>query len=218
MRFRVTVLLLLLGALVCSGGTVSASSSASPAGNSNSHSKASNGSGPIRTAPAPATYKLLAWSELGMHCMDGKDYSVFAVLPPYNVIHAQLILMGEPPQRITSGVTITYEAVADPNGSINTISSTKTNFWSWVRVLFLTSPPPDIGLTGNSVQNLTPHPLTYDSTNAYWTADGIPTMPYDDQGNRNPYSMAKIVARDTAGNVLADSQHRSLGQRRDDVQ
>ena len=148
----------------------------------------------------------MAWSELGMHCMDGKDYSIFAVLPPYNVIHAQLILMGEPPQRITSGVTITYEAMADPTGSINTISSTKTNFWSWVRVLFLTSPPPDIGLTGNSVQNLTPHRLTYDSTNAYWTADGIPTMPYDDQGNRNPFSMAKIVARDAQGNVLATAK------------
>ena len=41
-----------------------------------------------------ATYKLLAWSELGMHCIDGKDYSIFSVLPPYNVVHAQLIKMG----------------------------------------------------------------------------------------------------------------------------
>src|SRR5664279_3711904 len=106
----------------------------------------------IQKAPAAATYRLVAWSELGMHCIDGKDYSVFAVLPPYNIVHAQLIKMGEPPQRITSGVTITYEATADPSGSINTISSSKTNFWSWVRVLFLASPPPDIGLTGNSVQ------------------------------------------------------------------
>jgi hypothetical protein len=148
-------------------------------------------------------YRLLAWSELGMHCIDGKDYSIFSVLPPYNIVRAQLIQMGEPPQQITSGVTITYEATADPSGSINTISSTKTNFWSYVQTLFLTSPPPDIGLTGNSVQNLTPHPLTYDSKNQYWTADGIPTVPYDDDGNRNPYGMAKIVARDSMGNVLA---------------
>jgi len=88
----------------------------------------SNRSAPAPGTLAPATYKLLAWSELGMHCMDGKDYSIFAVLPPYNVIHAQLVQMGEPPQRISSGVTITYEATADPTGSINTISSTKTNF------------------------------------------------------------------------------------------
>jgi hypothetical protein len=153
--------------------------------------------------PAGTGYQLLAWSELGMHCIDGKDYSVFAVLPPYNIVRAQLVRMGEPPVRITSGVIVTYEATPDPTGSINTISSTKTSFWSYVRTLFLTSPPPDIGLTGNSVQNLTPHSLTYDSTNGYWSADGIPTMPYDDYGNPAPYSMAKVVARDLQGNVLA---------------
>ncbi len=128
---------------------------------------------------------------------------MFSILPPYNIVRAQLVKMGEPPQQITSGVTITYEATTDPSGSINTISSTKTNFWSYVQTLFLTSPPPDIGITGNSVQNLTPHPLAYDSTNQYWTADGIPTVPYDDYGNLNPYGMAKIVARDAQGNVLA---------------
>jgi hypothetical protein len=31
-------------------------------------------------------------------------------------------------------------------------------------------------------------------------------MPYDDQGNRNPFSMAKIVARDAQGNVLATAK------------
>lgn len=158
---------------------------------------------PAVPPPAASQYQLLAWSELGMHCIDGKDYSVFAVLPPYNIVHAQLIKSGEPPTRITSGVTITYEATPDLNNSINTISSTKTNFWSYVQKLFLTNPPPDVGLTGSSVQSLTPHPLTYDATNAYWTADGIPTMPYDDSGNRAPYSMAKIVARDLQGNILA---------------
>ncbi len=158
---------------------------------------------PSARMPALVQYQLLAWSELGMHCIDGKDYSIFSVLPPYNVVHAQLIKMGEPPQLVTTGVTITYEAIPDPSGSINTISSTKSNFWSYARSLFLASLPPDIGLTGNSVQNLTPHPLGYDSANGYWTADGIPTVPYDDRLNRNPYGMAKIVARDTQGNVLA---------------
>ena len=33
-------------------------------------------------AVAAGTYVLVGWSELGMHCMDGKDYSVFSVLPP----------------------------------------------------------------------------------------------------------------------------------------
>lgn len=150
-----------------------------------------------------AKYRLVAWSELGMHCMDGKDYSVFSVLPPYNVVHAQLIKMGEPPVPITSGVTITYESMADPSGSINTISSTKTNFWSYIYILFRNNNPPDVGLTGNRTQSLTPRGLKYDSANAYWTADGIPTIPYDDQGRAKPYPMAKIVARDSKGTILA---------------
>jgi len=160
-----------------------------------------------KSAPATSpTYKLVAWSELGMHCMDGKDYSIFAVLPPYNVVHAQLIKMGEPPLPITTGVTITYEATTDTKGSVNTISSTKTNFWSYINVLFHNNNPPDVGLTGNHTQSLTPRKLSYDSKNAYWTADGIPTIPYDDQGNRNAYPMAKIVARDTNNNVLASAK------------
>src|SRR5450631_1489263 len=79
--------------------------------------------------PASGAYALVAWSELGMHCIDGKDYSIFSVLPPYNIIHAQLLKKGEPPVQVTSGVTITYQATPDTTKSINTISSTKTNFW-----------------------------------------------------------------------------------------
>jgi len=153
------------------------------------------------------SYRLVAWSELGMHCIDGKDYSIFSVLPPYNVVHAQLIKMTEPPTPITSGVTITYEAIPDPSGSVNTISSTKTNFWSYIYVLFRNNNPPDVGLTGNHTQQLAPntHPLRYDNSNGYWIADGIPTIPYDDHGNAKPYPMAKIVARDPHVNVLASA-------------
>jgi hypothetical protein len=95
------------------------------------------------------------------------------------------------------------------SGSINTISSTKTNFWSYISVLFHNHNPPDVGLTGNRTQSLTPRRLRYDSTNVYWTADGIPTVPYDDQGRRNAYPMAKIVARDTNGNVLTTAKNRA---------
>jgi hypothetical protein len=40
------------------------------------------------TPAAPTKYRLTAWGELGMHCMDGKDYSIFSVLPPFNTMHA----------------------------------------------------------------------------------------------------------------------------------
>jgi hypothetical protein len=152
---------------------------------------------------ASARYVLVAWSELGMHCMDGKDYSVFAVLPPYNTIHAQLLRRGEPPVAVTSGVTLTYQAVADTTGSINTASSNKTNFWNYVRTLFLNGVPPEVGLADYKTQSTVPQPMTFNSQEGFWEAVGIPTAPYDDAGRRNAYPMARLVARDSAGNVLA---------------
>ena len=66
-------------------------------------------------------YKLFGWNDLGMHCQDGKDFSVFAVLPPYNTIHAYLV--DGSGNLVTSdvGYTVTYQGVKDP--LTNTLSS-----------------------------------------------------------------------------------------------
>ncbi len=74
----------------------------------------------------PGRFALVAWNDLGTHCMDN-HYPVFAILPPYNNLHVQLVdrLTGKP---VTAGVTITYEATTDTHGSINTTSSGKTDF------------------------------------------------------------------------------------------
>ncbi len=81
-----------------------------------------------------AHWTIVGWNDLGMHCMDA-DYSVFSILPPFNNVHAQR----HRPERATwspiaGGITVTYEAVADPDGSINTTSVGKTNFWEHVRI------------------------------------------------------------------------------------
>ena len=39
---------------------------------------------------APPPYEVLAANDLGMHCMD-REFSVFSILPPFNVFHAQVI-------------------------------------------------------------------------------------------------------------------------------
>ena len=101
-----------------------------------------------RTALA-ARYTLIGWNNLGMHCMDG-DYSVLSLLPPYNTIHAQLVsptgaLIDDP---AAAGITVTYRAVADPSGSINTTSLNKTNFWMHVDELFGASLSVNAGLAG----------------------------------------------------------------------
>src|SRR5512136_2259569 len=81
-----------------------------------------------------ATSTIVGWNNLGMHCMDS-DYSVFTVLPPYNTIEAQLIVAGK---LITNGAgyTVTYQAVADPSGSINTTSIGKGNFYTYTPCLY----------------------------------------------------------------------------------
>ena len=160
-------------------------------------------------AATTATYRLTAWSELGMHCIDGKDYSIFSVLPPFNIIRAQLINMTSS-TLVTSGVTITYQALAEAGGSINTTSKNKTNFWTYTKLLFSPlfgpAPLPDVGLTKFKVQSLTPQNMVYDPKFGYWNATAVPTMPYDDNFAFNPYPMALIIAKDASGNVLSQAK------------
>ena len=194
-------LLIMAGAaalLILNGGSGIASPSAR-------HGSAKAAKVAAHSAGAPATvgYKLVAWGELGMHCIDGKDYSVFSVLPPYNVIHAQLIQTTEPPALITSGVTITYQATNDTKSSFNSSSASKTNFWDYVPVLFQANLAPEMGLAGYQTQSTVPFPMTYNAVEGYWEAVGIPTVPYDDKMALNPFPMAQIVAKDLSGNVLA---------------
>ncbi len=150
-------------------------------------------------------YRLLAWNDLGMHCMDGNDYSVFSILPPYNTLVAQLLQKGEEPKHITDGVTITYEAAPSLDGKWNTTSATKTNFWDYVLDLFGVSLQDDEGLKGNYVQSRTPQPLSYDAAHKWWSAEGIPTTPKNDDGSYNMYPLVKVVAKDSSGNVLAET-------------
>lgn len=175
------------------------------------------------TPPPPpitsAGYSLLAWNDLGMHCVDGKDYSVFSILPPYNNLHAQLVNKTTGKQ-VNTGVTLTYESYADDTvaktdplyGSINTVSSTKTNFWTYVKALFGAQPVPDYGLNlsdptvSNRTPGTTPVAMQYNSGKGAFIAEGIPVTPTDDLGRKNFYPMVKVVAKDSTGKVLATAR------------
>ncbi len=171
-------------------------------GEGDSNNGSDNGDGNIGAA---GDYTVIAWNDLGMHCMDGNDYSVFSILPPYNTLHAHIIKKGHEPD-ILKSVDVTYEAVADPDtGSINTISSTKTNFWDYEDKLFGVDLQPDIGLKGKPVTSLTPAPMDYNSKYKIFEAEGIPMTPYDDNGNKNFYPLTKVVAKDSNGNVLGST-------------
>ena len=162
--------------------------------------------------PPSGGYALIAWNDLGMHCVDGKDYSVFSILPPYNNLHAHLISRtASDNKQVSSGVTLTYEAVPDTTGSINTSSAAKTNFWTWVQALFGANPAPDHGLNltpggpSKPTPSLTPAAMAYNGTHGWWEAEGIPITPYDDKGVKNYYPMVKVVAKQ-GGTVLASTK------------
>jgi hypothetical protein len=157
--------------------------------------------------PLTGNYMLTAWNDLGMHCMDGNDFSVFSVLPPFNNLHAQI--KDKDGDLVTTGITLTYESTLGTDGKINTTSvkttngTVKTNFWDHVTDLFGATPNPDIGLTGNPMSTTTPTPMVFNSTHQWWEAEGIPLSPYNDDGSKNYYPLVKVVAKDTTGKVLA---------------
>jgi hypothetical protein len=90
---------------------------------------------------------MTGWNDLGMHCFDGRDYSVFAVLPPYNTIHVHLIDSTGKLVISPTGYTVTYQAVNDPlTNTLNTSSILKTNFWQYASALGFGVLAPDTGL------------------------------------------------------------------------
>ncbi|HUI27427.1 MAG TPA: Ig-like domain-containing protein, partial [Candidatus Kryptonia bacterium] len=133
------------------------------------------------------------------------DYSVFSLLPPYNTIEAQLIDPNGLLVRDPAGVSLSYQAVADLDGSINSTSAGKTNFWQFVQPLFGVSPAVDAGLAGASMPGVAnqPQPMTFDSAAGWFIAEGIPITPFDDAHNPQSYPLMRLVARDGGGAVLA---------------
>lgn len=151
-----------------------------------------------------AAWRLVGWNNLGMHCMDA-EFSLFSLLPPFNSIQAQLI---DPQGRLVTdatGIRVTYEAVADASGSINSTSVGKTNFWDHEDDLFGVSLAPDEGLAPYPMPGAAnvPQDMTFDPASSQFLAPGIPITPYDDAGFKNTYPMMRLVARSTAGTVLA---------------
>jgi hypothetical protein len=152
-------------------------------------------------------YRLVAWNDLGMHCMDA-SFDVFAILPPFNDLKAQLITNQGKLVTSAAGITMTYQAIADPDNSINTTSVGKTNFWDQIVNLFGVTLSPDQGLAGHNMPGAsnTPQPMAFDAGFRWFSADGIPITPYDDAGRKNYYPMLLVTARNSSGQVLAQAK------------
>lgn len=155
--------------------------------------------------PAPAhAWKLVGWSSQGLESID-PDYSVWSLSPPRAVLIAQVVDASGALVTSASGVRVTYEAVADADGSINTTSVGKSNFWEHSGELLGQELSPDVGLGGASMPGLgnAPQPMRFDTSAGWFIAEGIPITPVDDAGHINPYPLMRLVARDAANAVLA---------------
>ncbi len=149
------------------------------------------------------SYTVLGWNNLGMHCLDA-DFSVFSILPPYNSIFVQVIDAQGRLVNVPGNLSVTYHAVADPDGSINTSSIGKTNFWQYADKLFgLPAPLPlDTGLPVPGPQGYampgqanTPQSMNWEVGMNWFAAYGIPIVPLDDSLQPNTYPLMQLTVQ-----------------------
>ncbi len=143
---------------------------------------------------------VLAYNDLGMHCMN-EDFSQMMILPPYNTLHAQVVMRLPRPRIITSDVTVSYSIPG------NTHSSDKTNFWDYAYDLLggLFQFPPgfgaDVGLGGQRLAGTMSAALDGDGRpQGDWLAAGIPLTPVTDAGVMDPLQLASVTV--TAGSLV----------------
>lgn len=158
------------------------------------------------------TAKVFAYNDLGMHCMD-KEYSVFSILPPFNVVNAQVVRPGERYMAEllnADKIELRYSAVADKQGSINSSSVRKTDFWQHANALFDTNLQNGQGLKGLYMP--ADHPtapgeqnFSFDTQANWFSAMGIPITPTDDAGKNNPYPLLRVNAYDKSSKKLLGS-------------
>ncbi len=125
---------------------VSSASATEPSINSTSRNRAAGTYKSVAPQPyvGSAAYQMLVANDLGMHCGDLDD-RIATILPPFNVVHAQVLKRGAKPTLLDrSTVSVVYSAASqskDPalakapvvaaDGSVF-----KTNFWSTARATY----------------------------------------------------------------------------------
>jgi hypothetical protein len=146
--------------------------------------------------PPRPQYVLLAWSDLGMHCLSDNN-GRWLLLPPANTLWAQLIQRGDPPQVVSDGVSLEYEVESD-----HAHPEAQVDFWRYAPALFGTELAPGIGLAGKALSGT----FDLDADRAAFTASMLPVTPYRDDGSFDPYPQLSVLARGSGGQVLATTR------------
>ncbi len=142
-------------------------------------------------------YVLLAWNDLGMHCLSDSD-PWFVILPPANTIWAQLIERGPKPRLMTEGVELKYfveEGFEHPQNQVP--------FWDHVKSNFGVDLVPPAGLAGLGLEGFLEPKEGY----AAFVAENVPVVPYPDGGGFDPYPLFTVEAYDKeTGERLAQTR------------
>ena len=157
----------------------------------------------VPVVPAQSSeFVVLAWNDLGMHCLN-PTYDTAVILPPYNTVHAQVVRRGNPPQIVTSGVTVQYALI---NNTYSYGKRSYGQFWDFMLQLFGVSLPINTGL--NLVDPAINNSLSGNmvAKAGYFSADGIPVTPVNDSNVWNPYQVVQITVKDGSGATVAQTR------------
>lgn len=137
---------------------------------------------------AKKEYLILAYNDLGMHCIQG-DYSAFMILPPANTVRVQVFEKGtDKAKLIDSGIIVEYKM------NNNTTSVDKSNFWNYAKDYGYDLKPNE-GITGNYLSGVCK--LSKDKN--YYEAEYVPVVPFNDGSKeRNPYQTMTVTVIDEA--------------------
>ncbi len=155
---------------------------------------------PVDIPAASMSYIVLAWNDLGMHDL-GATYDKDVFLPPYNTIWAQVIRRGDPPQIVTTGVTLEYRIVDNTysygKGTASPLRS-YGQFWDNSFDLFGVSLAHDTGLNlvDPDIHNGLAGTMLLKGN--HFEVDGVPVVPINDSGTWDPYQVAEITVRDAS--------------------
>lgn len=168
--------------------------------------KNDNGVTPVDIPAASMSTIVLAWSAEGMHFLNS-TYTAEVLQPPYNTILAQVIRRGDPPEIVTTGVTLEYQIIGNTHSYGKTTADPVRNystFWENAFGLF------GVNLANNTGLNFVDADVhngligTMLLKGDRFEADGIPVVPINDAGTWDPYQVAEIVVHDaTSGAELA---------------
>lgn len=189
--FLSTSLFLMLLLSGCSGGGGSGSDS------SVEESDTVDGGGNV--GATNSEYIILAWNDLGMHCLN-PTYDQAVILPPYNTVWAQVIRRGTPPAPVTSNLTVEYRVVN------NTYSDSKRSygqFWTYATNLFGIDLPVNTGLNLSDPNHHNGLTGTMVAAGDHFEAHGIPLTPVDDAMAWNPYQVIELTLKNDSGAELA---------------